>query len=83
MRAIVVSKTLPVLEAKSQNVTGHLVKFFDVVGLVHEVCAILDNPAACQRIGINAPKFALANYDPQTVCLLGQLAWVQSFDGTN
>ena len=53
------------------------VNFFDVAGLANEVCALLDDPAARQRLGANARAFAQANYDLQTVCLPRQLAWVE------
>jgi len=52
------------------------VNFFDVPGLAKEVCALLDDPTARQRLGVNARAFAQANYDLNTVCLPRQLAWV-------
>ena len=51
--------------------------FFDVAGLASEVCALLDDPTARQRLGQNARAFAQANYDLKTVCLPRQLAWVE------
>ena len=51
--------------------------FFDVAGLASEVCALLDDPTARQRLGQNARAFAQANCDLQTVCLPKQLAWVE------
>lgn len=57
--------------------TGRLVGFFDVVGPANEVCALLDDPTARQRLGRNARAFAQANYDLQMVCLPRQLAWVE------
>jgi glycosyltransferase involved in cell wall biosynthesis len=75
--AIVASDTPPLHEAIRQDETGRLVNFFDVAGLANEVCALLDDPAARQRLGQNARQFALANYDLKTVCLPRQLAWVE------
>ena len=76
--AIVASDTQPLHEAIHHDDTGRLVNFFDVAGLVSEVCALLDDPAARQRLGHNARAFAQAHYDLQTVCLPRQLAWVES-----
>ena len=76
--AIVASDTQPLHEAITHDETGRLVDFFDVAGLANEVCALLDDPAARQRLGRNARAFAQANYDLQTVCLPKQLAWVQA-----
>ena len=75
--AIVASDTQPLHEAIKHDETGRLVDFFDVAGLANEVCALLDDPAARQRLGQNARQFAQANYDLQTVCLPRQLAWVE------
>ena len=75
--AIVASDTQPLHEAIKHDETGRLVDFFDVAGLANEVCALLDDPAARQRLGQNARQFAQANYDLQTVCLPKQLAWVE------
>ena len=76
--AIVASDTQPLHEAITHDETGRLVNFFDVPGLANEVCALLDDPAARQRLGRNARAFAQVNYDLQTVCLPKQLAWVQA-----
>jgi len=75
--AIVASDTQPLREAIKHDETGRLVNFFDVAGLVNEVCALLGDPAARQRLGANARAFAQANYDLKTVCLPRQLAWVE------
>ena len=75
--AIVASHTQPLREAIRHNDTGRLVNFFDVPGLVNEVCALLDDPTARAKLGANARAFAQANYDLKTVCLPRQLAWVQ------
>ena len=76
--AIVASDTQPLHEAIKQDETGRLVNFFDVAGLANEVCALLDDPAARERLGQNARSFAQQNYDLQTVCLPSQLAWVEA-----
>jgi len=71
--AIVASDTAPLREAIQHDETGRLVDCFDVAGLASEVCALLDDPAARQRLGRNARAFAQAHYDLQTVCLYGFL----------
>lgn len=76
--AIVASDTQPLHEAIQHDETGRLVNFFDVAGLANEVCALLDDPAARQRLGQQARAFAQAQYDLHTVCLPRQLAWVES-----
>jgi len=81
--AIVASDTQPLHEAIRHDETGRLVDFFDVTGLANEVCALLDDPAARQRLGQNARAFAQANYDLKKVCLPRQLAWVEGLKVTN
>jgi len=78
--AIVASDTQPLHEAIKHDETGRLVDFFDVAGLANEVCALLDDPAARQRLGQNARAFAQANYDLKMVCLPRQLAWVEGLN---
>ena len=75
--AIVASDTQPLREAITHNETGRLVNFFDVAGLANEVCALLGDPSARQRLGQQARTFAQANYDLKTVCLPRQLEWVK------
>jgi glycosyltransferase involved in cell wall biosynthesis len=74
--AIVASDTQPLHEAIRHDETGRLVHFFDVAGLTSEICALLDDPAARQRLGANARAFAQAHYDLKRVCLPRQLEWV-------
>lgn len=74
---IVASDTQPLREAIRHDDTGRLVNFFDVAGLANAVCALLDDPAARQRLGANARAFAQAHYDLKTVCLPRQLEWVR------
>lgn len=76
--SIVASDTAPLHEAITQDVTGRLVGFFDGAALTREIIALLDDPAARQRLSANARRFAQANYDLQRVCLPQQLAWVDS-----
>ena len=80
--AIVASDTQPLREAIRHDDTGRLVDFFDVPGLANEVCALLDDPVARQRLGANARAFAQATYDLNTVCLPRQLQWVQGLEGS-
>ena len=74
--AIVASDTQPLREAITHDETGRLVDFFDAAGLANEVCDLLADPHARQRLGQNARAFAQANYDLETVCLPRQLDWV-------
>jgi glycosyltransferase involved in cell wall biosynthesis len=76
--AIVASNTQPLQEAIHHDDTGRLVDFFDVPGLVNEVCSLLDDPAARARLGANARTFAQTHYDLKHVCLPRQLEWVKS-----
>jgi glycosyltransferase involved in cell wall biosynthesis len=76
--AIVASNTQPLHEAIRHDETGRLVDFFDVAGLVNEVCALLDDSAARARLGTAAREFAKSTYDLKTVCLPQQLEWVES-----
>ena len=80
--AIVASDTQPLREAIRHDDTGRLVDFFDVPGLANEVCALLDDPVARQRLGANARAFAQETYDLKTVCLPRQLQWVQGLEGS-
>ena len=75
--AIVASDTQPLREAIRHDETGRLVDFFDVSALIKEVCALLDDPVARQRLGADARAFAQANYDLKSVCLPRQMQWVE------
>jgi glycosyltransferase involved in cell wall biosynthesis len=75
--AIVASDTLPLHEAIAHDQTGRLVDFFDTRALATEVCELLDDALARQRLGHSARAFAQAHYDLQSVCLPRQLRWVQ------
>ncbi len=75
--AIVASNTQPLHEAICHGETGQLVDFFDVQDLAEEVCSLLDDPQARQRLGQNARTFAQTHYDLNSVCLPRQLDWVE------
>jgi glycosyltransferase involved in cell wall biosynthesis len=53
------------------------VDFFDHQALADAVIALLDDPAARQRLGDAARTFAIDHYDLHTHCLPRQLDWVQ------
>lgn len=76
--AIVASDTQPLKEAIQHDETGRLFDFFDIDGLTNEVCALLEDPDARERLGRNARQFAQKHYDLKTVCLPQQLRWVES-----
>jgi glycosyltransferase involved in cell wall biosynthesis len=75
--AIVASDTQPLHEAITHGETGRLVDFFDAPALAREVCSLLGDGPARQRLGPKARQFAQRNYDLQSVCLPRQLQWVQ------
>lgn len=75
--AIVASNTQPLQEAIRHDESGRLVDFFAVAELAAQVCDLLADPAARQRLGAAARAFAIANYDLRGVCLPKQLAWVE------
>ncbi|MFN3294931.1 MAG: glycosyltransferase, partial [Gemmobacter sp.] len=79
--AIVASDTPPVREAIQHGETGRLVNFFDVSGLANEVCALLADRAARERLGAKARAHAQRHYDLASVCLPQQLAWVEGLAG--
>ena len=78
---IVASDTQPLHEAIRHGHTGRLVSFFDRGALVDEVCALLDNPQERARLGAAARDFARHHYDLKTVCLPGQVRWVEGLAG--
>ena len=75
--AIVASDTAPVREVIAHGKTGRLVDFFDAGTLAKEVIDLLGNPVARKKLGAAARKYAVENYDLQSVCLPQQLAWVE------
>ena len=74
--AIVAGDTAPVREVIRHDETGRLVDFFDGTALVAEVCALLEDEAARQRLGAAARELIRARYDLQTICLPRQVDWV-------
>ncbi len=75
--AIVASNTTPLLDAIKHNETGRLVDFFDIEGLVDEVCELLDDAVLRSTLGQNARRFAQSNYDLRSVCLPRQMQWFE------
>ena len=75
--AIVASDTAPVREVIAHGKTGRLVDFFDAGALAKEVIDLLGNLAARKKLGTAARKYAVENYDLQSICLPQQLAWVE------
>ncbi len=74
---IVASNTQPLHEAIRHDGTGRLVDFFDPKGLVREVCELLDDAPARDRLGAAARAFAQETYDLKSICLPRQLQWVE------
>lgn len=75
--AIVASDTAPVREVITHDQTGRLVDFFDRAALVREVCNLLQDSAARERLGTAARKLMIENYDLDKICLPRQIAWVE------
>jgi glycosyltransferase involved in cell wall biosynthesis len=75
--AIVASDTAPVREVITHDQTGRLVDFFDGRALVTEVCDLLEDAQARDRLGHAARAHARTAYDLHQVCLPRQLAWVE------
>jgi len=76
--SIVASNTQPVREVIRHNETGRLVEFFDVDGLAHQICELLDNPVTRRKLGDNARAFVKKHYDLRSVCLPKQIEWVEN-----
>ncbi|MFC4174690.1 glycosyltransferase [Microvirga sp. GCM10011540] len=66
---IVASATPPVQEVIEEGVTGRLFPFFDRQALVERVRETLAEKDRSAAMAEEARRFALANYDFQTVCL--------------
>jgi glycosyltransferase involved in cell wall biosynthesis len=79
--AIVASNTPPLREAIEHDRTGRLVDFFDVAGLTHEICQLLEDPTTRAKLSAQARQFARDHYDLQTICLPRQLQWIDSLRG--
>ena len=80
---IVASDTAPLHEAIEHDVTGRLVDFFDGDALAAQVCELLDDRAAAQRLSAAARRFACSTYDLQSVCLPRQMDWVTGLADLN
>ncbi|MCX7823500.1 MAG: glycosyltransferase [Syntrophobacterales bacterium] len=80
--AIVASDTQPLHEVITHDETGRLVNFFDVQGLVEEVCKLLDDPPMRNQLGVKARHVAKINYDLRSVCLPRQIEWVEGMLGS-
>jgi len=52
------------------------VDFFDRDALIAEVCALLDDPDECARLGRAAREHVVNHYDLGKICLPRQLEWV-------
>jgi glycosyltransferase involved in cell wall biosynthesis len=76
--AIVASNTQPLHEAIVDGVTGKLVDFFDIDGMVEEISGLLDRPEERAALGSRARQFAREHYDLKSVCLPRQLQWVDA-----
>lgn len=74
--AIVASDTGPLKEAIRHGETGRLVDFFDGDALVEEVCMLMENPEMRAELGQAARRFMVSNYDLRSICLPGQLEWI-------
>ncbi len=75
--AILASDTAPVREAIRHDETGRLFEFFDHAALAQQACALLGDRAARMRLGAAARAHAQRRYDLNSVCLPGQIAWVE------
>lgn len=75
--AIVASDTAPVREVITHDRTGRLVDFFDPAALTAEVCALLEDGAARERLGRAARAHILEHYELTRICLPRQIDWVE------
>jgi glycosyltransferase involved in cell wall biosynthesis len=75
--AIVASDTQPLHEAIKHKETGLLVDFFSHPEITQAICGLLESSKERTRLGLNARKFAIENYDLKSVCLPKQLDWVR------
>jgi glycosyltransferase involved in cell wall biosynthesis len=74
---VVGSRTGPVEEVVTHDVTGRLVDFFDVQALADEVVGVLKQPDAFRALGAAGRRLMQQDYDLASHCLPGQLAIVQ------
>lgn len=71
--SIVASDTAPVREVLADGHNALLVDFFDPQGLVRRVDELLDDGEKARRLGAQARRSAVDNFDLQQVCLPRQL----------
>ena len=76
--SIIASDTAPVREVIHDNETGYLTNFFDSDALSSKIEFLLKNNSERQRLGSNARRYAINNYDLKSVCLPAQLEWINS-----
>ena len=62
----------------TQDNTGRLVDFFDTDALLSEICELLEDRAARQRLGGAARDLVRTGYDLRTICLPRQIDWVSN-----
>lgn len=67
--AIVASDTAPLHEAIVDQKTGLLIDFFDVSNLSMSVIHLLENSELRESLGEHARRFAVSNYDLNSICL--------------
>jgi hypothetical protein len=72
------SRTGPVEEVVTHDVTGRLVDFFDVPALADEVVTVLQDRQKFTNLGIAGRAFMQQRYDLASYCLPGQLAIINA-----
>lgn len=75
---VVASRTAPVEEFVTHGENGLLVDFFDQAALVAQTCAVLADRALAARLGQEARRRIVSDYDLKRVCLPRQLAWIDA-----
>ena len=75
---VVASATEPVLEFVVDREDGLLVDFFDQAALVEWTCELLEDKALAKRLGQEAHRRIVADYDLKRVCLPRQLTWLDA-----
>ena len=79
--AIVASDTGPLEGIVVNDQTGRLVDFFDKDALAEQVSNLLADENLQAKLGKNARKFVVENFDLKTVCLPRQIEWVYDLAG--
>jgi glycosyltransferase involved in cell wall biosynthesis len=70
---VVASRTGPVEEVITHDVTGRLVDFFDIAALADEVVHVLENPETHRHLGLAGRRLMQERYDLHATCLRGQV----------